>query len=144
MAINLHAIAELGLWDPRARRQQEAAWREQGKKLWTVKVTRRSGQSGGQFFNEGSDIPGNYGVLIGLRQADYHLLQTADYVARYESRIGNPIPLSAFTHLEVPAAKVAEVTALLARHGHGNIPVFALEQCEQLQAQKHFSELVRQ
>lgn len=142
MAINLHAIKELGLWSRKARRKQQAVWREQGKKLWTVKVTKQDGESVGQFFNEGSDIPDNYPILIGLKQADYHILETAAYVARYESRIGSAIPINSFTHLEVPASKVAEVTELLKKHGYNNLPVFAFEQCEQLHSERHFSALV--
>jgi hypothetical protein len=70
MAINLHAIKELGLWSRKARLKQQATWREQGKKLWTIKVTKQDGESVGQFFNDGSDIPDNYPILIGLKNAD--------------------------------------------------------------------------
>lgn len=142
MAINLHAIKELGLWNPKARRKQQAIWREQGKRFWTVKVTKQDGGSIGGFFNDGSDIPCNYPILIGLKQAKYHTLKTADYVARYESRIGSAIPTNFFTHLEVPASKVAEVTKLLEKYGYNNLPVFAFEQCERFSADQRFSRLV--
>jgi hypothetical protein len=143
MAINLHAVRELGLWNPKVRRRQEAKWREQGKKLWTVKVTKRDGDSVGQFFNEGSDIPGNYPILIGLKKSDYTLLKTAAYVARYERRIGSTIPVDAWSHLEVQASKIDEITDLLDKYGHGDIPVFAIEQCERHASDRPFSELVR-
>jgi hypothetical protein len=142
MAINLHAIKELGLWSRKARNKQQAIWREQGQKLWTVKVTKKDGSSVGKFFNDGSDIAGNYPIIIGLKQAKYHLLKTAAYVGRYESRIGSSIPIEAFTHLEIPASKTAEVTLLLKKYGYKDLPVFAIEQCEKLHAQKNFSELV--
>ena len=143
MAINLHAIKELGLWSRKARKKQQAIWREQGKKLWTVKVTKnQDGESVGRFFDEGSDISGNYPLLIGLKRSDYSLLKTAAYVARYESRIGSPIPISAFTHLEAPASKVTEITELLKKHGYNDLPVFAFENCEQFHAERHFSNLV--
>ena len=143
MAINLHAIKELGLWNPKVRKKQQAIWREQGKTLWMVKVVKNKvSDSIGQFFDEGSDIPDNYPIIIGLKRANYTLLKTAGYVARYESRIGNPISMNAFSHLEVPASKIPEVTALLQRYGFGDLPVFAFEQCEQLYAEKHFSALV--
>jgi hypothetical protein len=142
MAINLHAIHELGLWNPKVRRRQHAAWREQGIKIWTVKVTKNSGDSVGRFFNQGSDIPGNYPVLLGLKKADYTVLKTAAYVARYECRIGSIIPVAAWNHIEVPATKVNDITALLRKCGYGNIPVFAIEQCERLAAGKPFSKLI--
>src|SRR6266536_3236177 len=37
MAINLHATKELGLWNPKTRSEQHAAWRKQGKETWAVK-----------------------------------------------------------------------------------------------------------
>lgn len=142
MAINLHATRELGLWNPKTRREQHAAWRKQGKEVWAAKVHQNPGEATGKFFNNGSDIPDNYPILIGIKRADYKLLKTADYVARYESRIGSPIPVSAFTHLEVPASRVAEVASLLKKHGYGDVPVFPFEKCEQLYANQPFSALV--
>lgn len=144
MAINLHATKELGLWNPKIRRQQHAAWRKQGKEVWAVKVRQDPGESTGRFFDNGSDIPGNYPILIGIKHADYTLLETADYVARYESRIGSSISVRAITHLEVPKDKQAEVGALLKKYGYSNIPVFAFEQCEQLHANMRFSVLASQ
>jgi hypothetical protein len=144
MAINLHATKELGLWNPRVRREQQAAWRKQGEEVWAVKVHSSPGRATGKFFDNGSDIPGNYPIIIGIRRGDYTLLKTAAYVARYESRIGSNIPIGAFTHIEVPGAQVAAVRKLLAKHGYAGVPVFAFEQCEQLHAGKHFSELVSQ
>lgn len=141
MAINLHATKELGLWNPKTRREQQAAWRKLGREVWAVKVHQNPGEATGKFFNNGSDIAGNYPILIGIRR-DYKILKTADYVARYESRIGSNVPIEAFTHLEVPKNKQSEVKALLKKHGYGSLPVFAFEQCEQLYANKYFSELV--
>jgi hypothetical protein len=142
MAINLHATKELGLWNPKTRREQHAAWRKLGKEVWAVKVHRNPGEATGKFFDNGSDIIGNYPILIGIKSDDYILLETADYVARYESRIGSPIPVDAFTHLEVPDAKIAEVKALLKKHGHGDLPVVSFEKCEHLAATRYFSALV--
>jgi hypothetical protein len=143
IAINIHAIKELGLWNPKARRRQEDVWREQGKKLWTVKVA-KGASSTGKFFDQGSDIPGNFPILIGLRQANYTVLKTAAYVARYEIRVGSPIPIAAFTHLEVPQAHITEVKTLLRKYGHTDLPVFAFEECEAYYAHKRFSELATQ
>ena len=96
----------------------------------------------GLFFNTGSDIPNNYPILIGIKQSDHHILETAGYVARYENRVGSSIPLSAFTHLEVPAIRIHEVTQLLKKYGQEDMPVFAFEQCEVWWSQQHFSKLV--
>ncbi len=138
----LHAVGELKLWHSGTRKAQEKMWREQGKKLWTVKVTKQDGDSVGEFFNTGSDISGNYPILIGLERGGYQVLETAAYVARYENRIGSTIPINAFTHLEVPAVRVVEVTELLRKYGHHDLPVFAFEQCENWWAQQSFSKMV--
>lgn len=143
MAINLHAIKELGLWSRKSRHEQEAVWRAQGKKLWTVKVTKKDGESVGLFFNLGSDIQGNYPILIGLKKAHYDILETSSYVARYECRVGSVIPISYITHIEAPYSKLHEVNALLDTFGYGSIPVFAIEQCELFCSIKNFSTLVR-
>lgn len=142
MAINLHAIKELGLWSRKSRREQEAVWRAQGKKLWTVKVTKKDGESVGLFFNLGSDIHGNYPILIGLKNAYYDILATSDYVARYECRVGSVIPISYITHIEAPYSKLDEVNTLLDKFGQTDIPVFAIEQCELIFSDKNFSALV--
>lgn len=138
----LHAIRELKLWRSEVRRTQRKMWVEQGKKLWTVKVTRRQdSNSVGEFFNTGSDIQNNYPILIGISSGDYNFLETAKYVACYESRAGNAIPMNTFTHLEVPAAKVVEVSEFLQRHGYDDLPVFPFEQCEKWWAQQPFSRI---
>lgn len=143
MASFLHAVGELRLWHPRIRKAQENMWREQGKQAWTIKVTKRQdGSSVGQFFNVGSDIPNNYPILIGIRRSNYSVLETAAYVARYENRIGSTISMSAFTHMEVPVARVAEVTELLRKYRYHDLPVFAFEQCEKWWAGQPFSRLV--
>jgi hypothetical protein len=144
MAVNLHATRELGLWNPKTRRTQHAAWRKQGKEVWAAKVHQNPSESAGKFFDNGSDIAGNYPILIGIKRADHTFLKTADYVARYESRIGSNVPVEAFTHLEVPKAKLVEVQKLLKKYGYTDTPAFAFEQCEQLQASRLFSELVFQ
>jgi hypothetical protein len=144
MAINLHAIKEMGLWNPKALKKQQAEWRQQGEDIWTIKVIKRSGRPTGQFFNTGSDIKANYPIIIGIKNGKYKQLETAAYVAHYESRIGSTIPVSAFSHLEVPETKIEEVKRLLTKYGHSKLPVFAFESSERTQADKHFSELVRQ
>ncbi len=139
----LHALGELGLWQPWKGSAQKKKWYEQGKQTWITKVTKRQeGGSMGLFFNTGSDIPNNYPILIGIKQSDHHILETAGYVARYENRVGSSIPLSAFTHLEVPAIRIHEVTQLLKKYGQEDMPVFAFEQCEVWWSQQHFSKLV--
>jgi len=144
MAINLHATKELGLWSPKIRREQHAAWRKQGKEIWAIKVRRKPGEATGKFFDNGSDIVGNYPILIGIRQSDYALLKVANYVARYESRIGSNISVKAFTHLEVPEKHIVDVRKLLKEYGYADVPVFAFERCERFYADKHFSQLVFQ
>jgi hypothetical protein len=144
MAINLHATKELGLWNPKARHAQHELWRKQGADVWAVKVHQTPGRVTGKFFDTGSDIAGNYPILMGIKRGDYTVLKTADYIARYETRIGSTVPVRDFTHIEVPKAKIAEVRKTLKKHGYADVPVFAFEQCEQLFAGRHFSELVAQ
>jgi hypothetical protein len=142
MAINLHATREMKLWNSKTRHEQHAAWRKMGREQWCVKVHQNPVDSVGDFFDIGSDIKGNYPILFGLKQSSYNFLKTADYVARYECRIGNSIQVEDFTHLEVPANKVQEVKRLLKKYGYVNLPVFALEACEEYCSHQHFSNLV--
>jgi hypothetical protein len=143
IAVNLHATKELGLWNPKVRREKHAQWRQQAKDMWTYKVTKDPGEKTGLFFTNGSDIKGNFPILIGIKHDKYKFLQTAGYIKRYESRIGSNIPISNFTHLEVPEERCYEVKALLEEYGYKEIPVFALEKAERLYAERHFSSLVR-
>lgn len=143
MVSNFRAIKELNLWDHKKRREQEKLWRQQGKEFWVTKVTKRDDDASvGYFFNAGSDIENNYPILIGIKRGDYTILETAEYVAQHENRIGSIIPLQSFTHIEVPSNKVAEVESILRNSGNNSIPVFPFEQCEQWWSQKHFSQLV--
>lgn len=140
MVINFYATKEMGLWNTKARRAQHETWRKQGKDIWAKKVRQNLITARSTFFNEGSDIIRNYPIIIGIKYADFNTLKTADYVTRYETRISSKIPLDLFTHIETTREKVAEIEALLKRYHYSHIPVFALEQCEKLYAQKKFTD----
>lgn len=74
-----------------------------------------------------SDIPGNYPILIGVREDAFTPAKTAKYIAMYEVRVDTPISIGGFTHIEVPHAHVQETQDYLTQKGKGNLLVVAME-----------------
>ena len=74
-----------------------------------------------------SDIKGNYPILIGIKEGVFQEANIAKVYSKYESRSETPIPLSGFTHLEVPEHNVTEVRNLLKNAGKEQIPIIPLE-----------------
>ncbi len=79
-----------------------------------------------------SDIPGNYPILIGIREGAFQEANIAKVLRTHESRSETPIPISNFTHIEVPAQNVEEVRDLLKQAGKEKVPVIAIEWGEEL------------
>ena len=73
-----------------------------------------------------SDITGNYPVLIGVAVTSKKLIETVPLTHKVEQRSLHPIPLTAFTHIEVPREYVVETESLLKKH-QIQIPVIPLE-----------------
>jgi hypothetical protein len=141
MASIIQVLREFKVLNPTLYRDQMRQGHDKTSNQWSVKVKTNPDRSVGVFFNKGSDILGNYPILIGIRDGAYKQLETSEGIQLYESRIGSTIPVSNFTHLEVPTDKIEEITGLLDKH-HLKIPVYPFEQCEQFFSSRRFSELV--
>jgi len=74
-----------------------------------------------------SDIPGNYPMLIGIKEGAFQESNIAQVLRTHESRSETPIPISSFTHIEVPDQNVEEVRDLLNQAVKEHVPVIALE-----------------
>lgn len=92
-----------------------------------------------------SDIPGNTPVLIGVRRGVVRPLAVGPpTLALYESRADGDIPAAAFTHLEVPLARVHTIRAAVEQVGlRGALPVVPIEFADLVQSECDFEELVR-
>jgi hypothetical protein len=78
------------------------------------------------FYKLRSDIPENYGLLIGIKKEGAHVFHFNRTVERFESRADKLIKLSDITHLEVTLAKVKAVEEKLKQYKI-KIPVIPLE-----------------
>ncbi len=101
--------------------------RKNGRK-WISRITKEEIKKPiTELFTIHSDIPGNYPILIGVKDGTFTPSQTANYISKYETRANTPIPFSNFTHIEVPQDNVQETQNFLNQRGVENIPVVAME-----------------
>ncbi len=115
-----------------------------GVNAWRTKANKspRKRASMWDTFEEGSDIAGNYPILIGLKEGYFDTVETSSSVARKERRTRDHIPLEAFTHIEVPQAYVAETRAILEEKGIIEVPVIPLEAGEYYASHFDLSDLI--
>lgn len=73
-----------------------------------------------------SDIPGNYPMIIGIKEGAFPEVEIADTLSGVESRSHQPILVDAFTHIEVPFEYVEEVYGELQVYDL-KIPVFPIK-----------------
>ena len=92
-------------------------------------------------YRQGSDIPGNYPILLGVDKTVSTIPTSKAIAESREVRTKDFIPTSAITHFEVPIEKTAESEELLRRYGI-NTPVVAIEAMEQYVAKKPFEEVL--
>jgi hypothetical protein len=96
----------------------------EGERTWGKKVNKNAKRVW-DVFALGSDIPGNYPILIGIKgRVDTETLPGA--IAKTEVRFTHLVSMDDFTHLEVPKEKVSETEALLAQ-AKLTTPVFPIE-----------------
>lgn len=109
--------------------QQESLVRQsQMPQVWTHKIGEHPVNP--MFaFRSGSDIPGNYGVIFGIREGVTTLDVHPVFAESREVRSGQPISLDQVTHVEVPREHVLETEGVLSAHG-SSLPVFATEDFE--------------
>ena len=112
---------------------------EHGDNTWGKKVNRQA-RDVWDIFCLGSDIPGNYPILIGIK----HLASQGELekpMRYYEARADKRIAITDISHIEVPYNKQEEVRRLLLAHNI-TLPVTSIELGECVSAQKSFTELL--
>jgi hypothetical protein len=101
-----------------------------GSPSWTKKIRQDGGRVRDAFLL-GSDIQGNYPILMGIKQLE-NLEEIPGYLSQYEVRTAQSVPLNTVTHMETPAEKIEETKRLLDK-GNYDLPVFPIELGEMLE-----------
>jgi hypothetical protein len=112
---------------------------ENGDNTWGKKVNKKA-QDVWDAFGLGSDIAGNYPILIGVTQLQSQVTLSAVF-NQCEVRTLEPILLENMSHLEVPAHKVTVTRKILADHGY-NLLVFPIELGETVASRQTFGSLL--
>ena len=112
---------------------------EYGDNTWGKKVNKQA-RDVWDVFCLGSDISGNYPILIGVRSLDSQL-KLEKPMSHYEVRADKRIGVANISHIEVPRDKQDEMRELLLSCGI-DIPVTSIELGEYVSTQKRFTELL--
>ncbi len=112
---------------------------ENGDNTWGKKVNKQA-RDVWDIFCLGSDISGNYPILIGVKSLDSQL-KLEKPMSHYEVRADKRIDIANISHIEVPRDKQDEMRELLLSCGI-DIPVTSIELGECASAQKRFTELL--
>ena len=112
---------------------------EHGDNTWGKKVNKQA-RDVWDVFCLGSDISGNYPILIGVRSLDSQL-KLEKPMRYYEVRADKRIDIANISHIEVPRDKQDEMRELLLSCGI-DIPVTSIELGEYVSTQKRFTELL--
>lgn len=112
---------------------------EDGDNTWGKKVNRQA-RDVWDIFCLGSDILGNYPILIGVKElaSQVKLEKPMRY---YEVRADRRIAITNISHIEVPYDKQEEVRAVLLAHKIA-LPVTSIELGECVSPKKSFTELL--
>lgn len=106
---------------------------------WGHKVN-RSVKGYWDVFSVGSDIPGNYPIVFGIRSCNGQVRMP--YAGKHiEVRVAEPIELRDLTHIEVPEQKIEEVRKIFLSAGV-QLPVFSIELGEFVASLKDHHQLV--
>ena len=112
---------------------------EHGDNTWGKKVNKQA-RDVWDIFCLGSDISGNYPILIGIKSLDSQL-KLEKPMRYYEVRADKRIDIANISHIEVPRDKQDEMRELLLSCGI-DIPVTSIELGEYVSVQKRFTELL--
>ena len=112
---------------------------ENGDNTWGKKVNKQA-RDVWDIFCLGSDISGNYPILIGIKSLDSQL-KLEKPMRYYEVRADKRIDIANISHIEVPRDKQDEMRELLLSCGI-DIPVTSIELGEYVSTQKRFTELL--
>lgn len=111
----------------------------QGERTWGKKVNKNA-KHVWDAFGLGSDIPGNYPILLGIKNQNT-TVTIPDSIADVEVRVTHVVPLADITHLEVPEEKVPETEKILAQ-ANVTLPVFPIELGEYVASRQSIAELL--
>ena len=112
---------------------------ENGDNTWGKKVNKQA-RDVWDIFCLGSDISGNYPILIGVKSLDSQL-KLEKPMSHYEVHADKRIGVANISHIEVPRDKQDEMRELLLSCGI-DIPVTSIELGECVSIQKRFTELL--
>lgn len=121
------------------RKWHQATSNIQGERTWGKKVNKNA-KYVWDVFGLGSDIPGNYPILIGIK-CQVGTTMVPDAIAKTEVRFTHLVSVRDFTHLEVPEEKVPE-TEMLVAQAKLAIPVFPIELGEYVASKQSIAKLI--
>ncbi len=109
---------------------------------WRGKVTKQK-MPIKRSFMAGSDIPGNYPILIGIKDGAFAAVHASRRIQKHEAKAAEIIRLDDFTHIEIPMENIPETVAFLRAKGRDNIYVLPFEFGEEYCRRFPFSKLER-
>lgn len=120
------------------------AWRalshdSNGDNTWGKKVNNQA-RNVWDVFCLGSDISGNYPILIGVKNIDSQI-KLDKPMSQYEVRANKLINIANISHVEVPYDKQDEVRKLLHKHDV-KLPVTSIELGEYVSSKERFIDLI--
>lgn len=120
------------------------AWRalsndNNGDNTWGKKVNSQA-RNVWDVFCLGSDISGNYPILIGVKNIDSQI-KLDKPMRQYEVRADKLINIANISHVEVPYDKQDEVRKLLHEHDV-KLPVTSIELGEYVSSKERFIDLI--
>ncbi len=120
------------------------AWRalshdNNGDNTWGKKVNNQA-RNVWDVFCLGSDISGNYPILIGVKNIDSQI-KLDKPMSQYEVRASKLINIANISHVEVPYDKQDEVRKLLHKHDV-KLPVTSIELGEYVSSKERFIDLI--
>lgn len=134
-------IKEMKLWKRKNRIASRKHFSEGGAHIWPSKVS-ATDMPVPEIFNHGSDIPGNYPILFGIKNGSFEPALTSRSIAIHEARSKQRILLNSHvTHIEVPRVRINEVSTLL-QQKNLKVRVLAIEDCEQYVSGLSLSRLI--
>ena len=141
--IALEGLIELKAWRKGPARDRARKVGSEGLSKWRNKVNESPWQKNiFPIFDQGSDIAGNYPILIGIKESSFREVQISKTLSRFESRSERLVSIEAFSHLEVPLDKVEETRARLEEGGYSNVLVLSIELGEYFCSKQSFSNLI--
>jgi hypothetical protein len=127
-----HLLRNFSKWNKLSRN-------EDGEITWGKKVNSKA-HSVWEVFGMGSDIPGNYPILFGIKRF-HRVAPPPKGIREVEVRLIDPVHLSDLSHIEVPEDKVKEVEEFLKQEGF-TVPIFPIELGEYVASKQPFKKLL--